>query len=103
MSRPTCETCPFWVKFPLAPPKGECHHAPPILGESPFYASKFPPMYASDFCGAHPEMQAYVDESKKPARCEPWPDRCQEDRNDDGIPLQCLHKRGHGGPHQFAR
>ncbi len=89
MNRPTCETCPFWDRFAdasLPDGGGLCRIGRPVSGPViGWRATNF-----KDWCGEHPDFQAWIDESKNPPRC-----------TETFSSAQCVHDKGHQGVHEY--
>lgn len=58
MNRPTCETCPFWVRSSANDQVlGECRRFPPNLHVEPYFNRGFwRNTHQTDWCGEHPDF-----------------------------------------------
>lgn len=77
MSRPTCETCPFWVTYD-DPSIGECRRGHPVAPTTArqehelvdenlgILEGMFPTTSDDMWCGEHPNFQAWIDQGAKP-------------------------------------
>lgn len=81
MTRPTCETCPFWEMHAWCqevggpPYVGSCYRYPPSLAatedqqrdhckDDPFYGH-WPTTGISAWCGEHPDTAAWIKETRE--------------------------------------
>ncbi len=71
MNKPTCETCPFWEITNDKMRLGECHIGRPLAHLDPEDSNGgsftiWPSTCGEDWCGEHPQFQAWLAETNKP-------------------------------------
>ena len=68
MNKPTCDTCPYWLRSDILrwENTGTCRRHPPSIPEDPQDPGcvSWPRTNHSDFCGEHPDFPAYLAEKK---------------------------------------